>query len=119
MAAEAVWPLRRRVEAWLPHVLRDLAIAAPAFALIGLLTTPVIEPVAEWSSARHFGMAQWLPLPDWTRTVLAVLLLAGRSGSGTSPTTACRSCGASTSPTTSTATSTLPPRCASTPARWR
>jgi sterol desaturase/sphingolipid hydroxylase (fatty acid hydroxylase superfamily) len=75
MTAETVWPLRRRVEARLPHLLRNLAVAAPSFAVLGLLTTPLVVPVAEWAEEHHFGVAQIAPLPVAVRTVLAVVLL--------------------------------------------
>jgi sterol desaturase/sphingolipid hydroxylase (fatty acid hydroxylase superfamily) len=75
MAAEALRPLRRRVEARLPHLLRNLAVAAPSFAVLGLLTTPLVVPVAEWAEGHRFGVVQFAPLPAAVRTVLAVVLL--------------------------------------------
>jgi sterol desaturase/sphingolipid hydroxylase (fatty acid hydroxylase superfamily) len=72
---EAARPLRARVAAFLPRLARNLSLAGIAFAIVSLLQTPLVVPLAEWTTANGIGLAQVVPLPAALRLVLAIVVL--------------------------------------------
>src|SRR5688500_18085793 len=68
-------PLRRTVEGKPRRVARNLTIAGLGTAVLTLLQTPLLLPVAEWARARNLGLLHQVELPPAAETVAAVLLL--------------------------------------------
>jgi sterol desaturase/sphingolipid hydroxylase (fatty acid hydroxylase superfamily) len=75
LALEAARPLRRRVEAAGRHVLRNLSLGALSFAVLTLLQTPILLPLADWGRHGRIGLLNLFPLPPALGLVLGVLLL--------------------------------------------
>ena len=75
MIAEARWPLRRRVEGWVPHVARNAASGALAVIVARLAVLPVLVTVAAWAERDGFGVARWIGAPPLAAAVVAFLLL--------------------------------------------
>ena len=68
-------PLRRVVEPRPRHVARNLGIAGLGLAVLNLLQTPLLVPVAEWARREHVGLLNWVTLPRAAEVAAAVLLL--------------------------------------------
>lgn len=67
--------LRPRREDVVPHAARNLAIAGLAAATAHLVEAPVVRPLARLAARRRWGLVQALPLPAWSRDLLAIALL--------------------------------------------
>jgi sterol desaturase/sphingolipid hydroxylase (fatty acid hydroxylase superfamily) len=68
-------PLRRQYQKEPERTLRNLAFGALSMAVIGLMQSPVVKPLARRVAARRLGVAQRLPGPEWLRDAAAFLLL--------------------------------------------
>lgn len=68
-------PLRRTVEPKLRHVVRNLTTGGAALAIMTLLQSPILIPVARFVRQQHFGLLQWLHVPRPWSIVLGVVLL--------------------------------------------
>jgi sterol desaturase/sphingolipid hydroxylase (fatty acid hydroxylase superfamily) len=75
LVLEAARPLRRRVEAAGRHVLRNLGVGALSFAVLTLLQTPILLPLAEWARQHRIGLLNLGPPPPAIALGLGVLLL--------------------------------------------
>ena len=75
LAAEAVAPLRRRVESKLRRIVRNLTMAGVSLALMTVLQAPLLQPVAAWIVRDEIGLLQNVAWPRWLETILAVVLL--------------------------------------------
>ena len=69
-------PLRTdRHEPKLRRDARNLAVAGLSAAAVQLAERPVVEPLARLAVRRRCGLVQIVPLPTWTRTLAAVVLM--------------------------------------------
>jgi sterol desaturase/sphingolipid hydroxylase (fatty acid hydroxylase superfamily) len=68
-------PLRRHRESKLRRVLRNLTAGGTALAVVTLLQTPFLVPVAKWVARRHVGLFNLIELPRPVAIVLLVVLL--------------------------------------------
>jgi sterol desaturase/sphingolipid hydroxylase (fatty acid hydroxylase superfamily) len=68
-------PLRRRTEPQLPRAGRNLAMAAAAALALHLVEKPVVEPLAETTRRRGWGLLKRLGLPRGLETAAAVALM--------------------------------------------
>jgi sterol desaturase/sphingolipid hydroxylase (fatty acid hydroxylase superfamily) len=73
--AEAVAPLRRRVESQLRRLGRNLTAGATSFLVVALLQTPLLVPFSAFVHGRGIGLLHWIDLPRPWAIVVAVLLL--------------------------------------------
>jgi sterol desaturase/sphingolipid hydroxylase (fatty acid hydroxylase superfamily) len=73
--AEAVSPLRRRVEPRFPHIVRNLTAGGVSLAVITVLQTPLLVPVARLVERQEVGLLHWIQLPRPWSIVAAVVLL--------------------------------------------
>ncbi|HVT02447.1 MAG TPA: sterol desaturase family protein [Thermoanaerobaculia bacterium] len=73
--AEALRPLRVRVEPRLRHTIRNLSTGGISLALLTLLQAPVLVPVAQWAERYGIGMVRWLGLPKPWNVIVAIILL--------------------------------------------
>ena len=75
LLAEALRPLRARVEPKLRHTIRNLSTGGISLAVLTLLQAPLLMPVARWAEQRDIGIVRWLDLPrPWSVIVTIVLL---------------------------------------------
>ncbi|MGE0591058.1 MAG: sterol desaturase family protein [Vicinamibacterales bacterium] len=73
---ERRWRARRYRSASRPvHISRNLATAALAAVTVQVAELPLLLPLAGLTAARSWGLTARLPVPGWTRAVLACLLL--------------------------------------------
>ncbi len=75
LAAERRRPLRRQTQAEPRRELTNLVLGIAASLTISLAQTPVIEPLARRAVSRRRGLVQRLPLPDWARDGLGIVLM--------------------------------------------
>ncbi len=75
LVAERRRPLRRRTQAAPRRELTNLVLGIAASLTISLAETPVVEPLARRAASRRHGLVQRLPLPDWARDVVGVVLM--------------------------------------------
>ena len=75
LVAERRHPLRRQTQAEPRRKLTNLALGITASLTISLAQTPVIEPLARRAVAKRHGLVQRLPLPDWARDGLGIVLM--------------------------------------------
>lgn len=68
-------PLRRQVEAKLPHEARNLVVAALSAATVQWVEQPFVAPLAALVEKRRWGVVKRLGLPRWLEVTLTVLLL--------------------------------------------
>jgi sterol desaturase/sphingolipid hydroxylase (fatty acid hydroxylase superfamily) len=68
-------PLRSRVEAGTPHVLRNVGVWAVSAAVLAVLDRPVSSVVARWVSQHEIGLLPALALPAGARLVLGLVIL--------------------------------------------
>lgn len=73
--AETVAPLRRRVEPRMRHIVRNLTAGGVSLAVMTLLQTPLLLPVARAVEQHRIGLLHWLDVPAPWSTVAAVALL--------------------------------------------
>lgn len=67
--------LRQRTEDTGERLARNLAVAGVTAAAVQLAERPVVAPLARWVEQRRVGLVQRLPLPEWARDTVAVLLM--------------------------------------------
>lgn len=68
-------PLRRQRFAALPHIIRNLVFAAPAFMVLRLALVPIPLAAAVWAEQHDFGLLHWVPLPPVVTGALGIVLL--------------------------------------------
>lgn len=68
------FPLRRRREPFLPHLVRNLCVAAGAAAVITFVELPITRHCARIAEERRFGLVQWMRLREPLRTAAAMIL---------------------------------------------
>jgi len=74
-AAERRRPLRAQTQAEPRRVVRNLALGAMSMAVIRLIETPLVTPLAERARARRRGLVQYLPGREWLGDAAAFLLM--------------------------------------------
>ncbi|HVE71429.1 MAG TPA: sterol desaturase family protein [Thermoanaerobaculia bacterium] len=72
---ETVAPLRGRVESRLRRLARNATTGGVSFAVMSLLQTPLLVPVAAAVQRHQIGLLHWIELPRVWSIVVAVLLL--------------------------------------------
>jgi sterol desaturase/sphingolipid hydroxylase (fatty acid hydroxylase superfamily) len=75
LVLEALRPLRPSVEPKPRRLARNLGLAGLGAALLTLLQTPLLVPVAEWARREHLGLLNRVNLPLAAEIGVAVLLL--------------------------------------------
>ena len=75
LIGETIAPLRRSVESKLRRVIRNLTTGGISLAVVTLLQTPILIPVARWTEKNHIGLLNGARLPAAVQIVLAVVLL--------------------------------------------
>jgi sterol desaturase/sphingolipid hydroxylase (fatty acid hydroxylase superfamily) len=75
LAYETLRPLRRRREPRLRRAVRNLTAGGISLAVVTLLQTPFLVPVADWAARRHLGLLNLVELSRPVRIVLSVILL--------------------------------------------
>jgi sterol desaturase/sphingolipid hydroxylase (fatty acid hydroxylase superfamily) len=73
--AESLRPLRRRIEPRLRRAARNFTAGGISLAVVTLLQTPLLSPVAGWTSRNGFGILNAIRLPGVAATIAGVLLL--------------------------------------------
>ena len=73
--AERRWPLRAPTQAEPQRSLRNVALGLGALAVVRIVESPLVDPIARVVERRRFGLSQLLPLPVWARDVTAFLML--------------------------------------------
>jgi sterol desaturase/sphingolipid hydroxylase (fatty acid hydroxylase superfamily) len=72
---ETLRPLRRRRESRVRRTARNLTAGGISLAVVTLLQTPFLVPVANWAARRHVGLLNLAELSRPVAIALAVLLL--------------------------------------------
>ncbi len=67
--------LRRAVEPKLRREIRNFAVAGLSAAALLIAERPAIKPLTAVVERRGWGLVQWIRLPGWLRTTLAILLM--------------------------------------------
>jgi sterol desaturase/sphingolipid hydroxylase (fatty acid hydroxylase superfamily) len=73
--AEMLFPLRRRVETAPRHLVRNFTMGGVSLAVMTVLQTPILVPIARIVEERQLGLVHWLDIPRPWSIVLAILLL--------------------------------------------
>jgi sterol desaturase/sphingolipid hydroxylase (fatty acid hydroxylase superfamily) len=73
--SEYLRPLRRRVEAKLPRLARNLAVSIVCAAVVQLVEIPLVMPLSSVVERRGWGILNLFQLPPWAEVILAVILL--------------------------------------------
>jgi sterol desaturase/sphingolipid hydroxylase (fatty acid hydroxylase superfamily) len=73
--SEYLRPLRRRVEAKLPRLARNLAVSVVGAAIVQLVEIPLVMPLSSAVGRRGWGILNLFQLPEWAEVILAVILL--------------------------------------------
>ncbi len=73
--AERLLPRHARTQREPARTLRNLALGAVSMAVVAVLEQPVVAPLARHAERRRRGLAQRLPLPEWARDAIGVLLM--------------------------------------------
>jgi sterol desaturase/sphingolipid hydroxylase (fatty acid hydroxylase superfamily) len=68
-------PLRTARESKFTHTLRNLATAVSSAAVIALVETPIVWPLARLVEQERWGLLQLFSLPRWLEMSLALLLM--------------------------------------------
>ena len=68
-------PLRKQRESKLLRVARNLTAGGIALAVVTLLQTPFLVPVAKWAARRHVGLFNLIEMPRPVAIALLVVLL--------------------------------------------
>jgi sterol desaturase/sphingolipid hydroxylase (fatty acid hydroxylase superfamily) len=68
-------PLRKQRESKLRRAARNLTAGGIALAVVTLLQTPFLVPVARWVARRHFGLFNLIEMPRPVAVALLVVLL--------------------------------------------
>jgi sterol desaturase/sphingolipid hydroxylase (fatty acid hydroxylase superfamily) len=72
---ERLRPLRRPVEPKLRRIVRNLTTGGTAYALVTLLATPLLVPLAKWVAARHIGLLNVAGISGAAHVIIAIVLL--------------------------------------------
>src|ERR1051326_6818718 len=72
---ERLRPLRRRVEPKLRRIARNLTTAGTAYALVTLLATPLLVPLAKWVAARRIGLVNAAGISGAAHVIIAIVML--------------------------------------------
>jgi sterol desaturase/sphingolipid hydroxylase (fatty acid hydroxylase superfamily) len=72
---EYLRPLRRRVEAKVPRLARNLTVSLVGAAVVQLVEIPLIMPLSSVVERRGWGILNLFQLPMWAEVMLAVILL--------------------------------------------
>src|SRR5712691_1816646 len=75
LCLEYVRPLRRRAEAKLRRLARNLAVSFVGAAVVQLIELPLIMPFSALVERQEWGILNWLHLPVWVELILALILL--------------------------------------------
>jgi sterol desaturase/sphingolipid hydroxylase (fatty acid hydroxylase superfamily) len=73
--AELLFPLRRRVERRMRHIVRNFTMGGVSLAVMTILQTPILVPAARLIEERQIGLIHWLEIPRPWSIVIAILLL--------------------------------------------
>lgn len=68
-------PLRARVEPRLRHVMRNLTAGGVSLAVMTLIQTPLLLPIARLAERHEIGILHWIDVPRPWSTIIAILLL--------------------------------------------
>src|SRR3546814_3841546 len=68
-------PLRRSVEPKPRRTARNLVVAAISAAMLRIVETPVVKPLAKHVEQRRWGLLQRLDLLEWAAVPLAAVLM--------------------------------------------
>jgi sterol desaturase/sphingolipid hydroxylase (fatty acid hydroxylase superfamily) len=75
LGSELRWPLRPARESKGRRQLRNFAVAALGGLTVGVLQQPFTAPLARRVLRQRQGLLQQLPVPEWARDALAVVLM--------------------------------------------
>ena len=75
LLAEALRPLRARVESKVRRTIRNLSTGGISLAVLTLLQAPLLVPVARWSEQYDLGIVRWLHIPRPWSVIVALILL--------------------------------------------
>jgi sterol desaturase/sphingolipid hydroxylase (fatty acid hydroxylase superfamily) len=75
LIAETLSPLRSRREPRMRHVMRNLTAGGVALAVMTLIQTPLLLPIARLVEHRGIGLLHWIDVPPPWRTIIAILWL--------------------------------------------
>lgn len=75
LLAEALRPLRARVESQVRRTIRNLSTGGISLAVLTLLQAPLLVPVARWSEQHDLGIVRWLHIPRPWSVIVAIILL--------------------------------------------
>jgi sterol desaturase/sphingolipid hydroxylase (fatty acid hydroxylase superfamily) len=67
--------LRARTQPTITRVETNLALAGLTAAVTHAAMNPVVQPLSAWVTRRRIGVVQRMPLPEWLRDALSVVLL--------------------------------------------
>jgi sterol desaturase/sphingolipid hydroxylase (fatty acid hydroxylase superfamily) len=73
--AERHWPLRRQTQSGRERWARNVTLGAMSMAVVALVQTPLVQPLARQAEGKRRGLVQRLPLPGWARDAAAFLLM--------------------------------------------
>ena len=73
---ERRWPLRRQTRREGARLARNLSLGAMSMAVVAVVQTPLVQPLAERAQRKRRGLVQRLPLPPWGRDVAAFLQIS-------------------------------------------
>jgi sterol desaturase/sphingolipid hydroxylase (fatty acid hydroxylase superfamily) len=73
--AETLRPLRSRIEPRLRRAARNFTAGGISLAVVTLLQTPLLAPVAGWTARNGFGILNAIRLPAAAATIAGILLL--------------------------------------------
>lgn len=73
--AESVAPLRRPVEQRFRHIVRNLTTGGVSLAVMTLIQTPLLVPVARFIERQEIGLLHWIELPRPWAIVVSIVLL--------------------------------------------
>ena len=68
-------PMRRQTQAEPGRIIRNLVLGALSMAVISVAESPVVRPLARRAGEKRRGLVQALPVPAWTRDLLAFLCM--------------------------------------------
>jgi sterol desaturase/sphingolipid hydroxylase (fatty acid hydroxylase superfamily) len=73
--AESVSPLRRNVEPRLRHIIRNLTAGGVSLAVMTVMQTPLLVPIAGVIERNRIGLLHWIELAHPWSIIVAVVLL--------------------------------------------
>jgi sterol desaturase/sphingolipid hydroxylase (fatty acid hydroxylase superfamily) len=75
LVSERRAPLRQQTQREPDRLVRNVILGALSMVAVSVAERPLTMPLARRAEARRRGLVQRLPLPSWTRDVLAFLLM--------------------------------------------